>query len=85
MKTTRNTVDTKGIRTVTVKLAPGERVMILNDGIVVPMEQGSTLKVIHNHYNYRLGGQVEDIMAPHVITEANPVYWCSIEQKWVDA
>jgi hypothetical protein len=31
---------------------------------------------------YQLGGQVEDIVQGHVITEARCVFWCSIAQKW---
>lgn len=32
---------------------------------------------------YRLGGQLEDIVQGHVITESNQVSWCSIGQEWV--
>lgn len=31
---------------------------------------------------YRLGGQVEDVVQGHVITDSDAVYWCSIEQRW---
>ena len=31
---------------------------------------------------YRLGGQVEDVVQGHVITESDAVYWCSIGQRW---
>ena len=31
---------------------------------------------------YKLGGQVDDVVQGHVITESNNVYWCSIGQKW---
>ena len=31
---------------------------------------------------YKLGGQVEDVVQGHVITESGAVYWCSIGQKW---
>jgi hypothetical protein len=34
---------------------------------------------------YQLGGQVEDIVAGHIIIDAHPVYWCSASQKWEDA
>ena len=34
---------------------------------------------------YRLGGQVEDIVLGHVITEMRGVYWCSITQNWEQA
>jgi hypothetical protein len=32
--------------------------------------------------HYKLGGQVDDIVKGHVITEAHGVYWCSITQQW---
>lgn len=31
---------------------------------------------------YQLGGQVEDVVQGHVITESDAVYWCSIGQRW---
>lgn len=44
----------------------------------------SLLGIKENHY-YRLGGQVDDIVQSHVITEMKSVYWCSITQKWEEA
>ena len=32
---------------------------------------------------YRLGGQVEDVVQGHVITDSYQVSWCSIGQEWV--
>jgi len=34
---------------------------------------------------YQLGGQVDDIVAGHIIIDCHPVYWCSVSQKWEDA
>ena len=34
---------------------------------------------------YKLGGQVEDVVQGHVITESDAVYWCSIGQNWEEA
>ena len=31
------------------------------------------------------GGQMDDIVQSHVLTEMRGVYWCSITQKWEDA
>ena len=31
---------------------------------------------------YKLGGQVEDIVESHVLTETMQVHWCSIGQRW---
>lgn len=33
---------------------------------------------------YKLGGQVDDIVASHVLQEARRVCWCSISQEWVE-
>ena len=32
---------------------------------------------------YRLGGQVDEVMAGHVITDSDHVVWCSVGQEWV--
>jgi hypothetical protein len=34
---------------------------------------------------YQLGGQVDDVVQGHVITESDAVYWCSIGQRWEEA
>ena len=34
---------------------------------------------------YQLGGQVEDIVQGYVMIDANPVYWCSVTQRWEEA
>jgi hypothetical protein len=34
---------------------------------------------------YKLGGQVDDVVQGHVITESDAVYWCSIGQRWEEA
>ena len=53
--------------------------------VTVELQPGEALAGIHNDRYYRLGGQVEDIVQGHVITEVQPVYWCSISQKWEHA
>ena len=68
MKVTKDFTRKDGVRTVTVQLAVGEKLMAFQE----------------DSY-YRLGGQVDEIMGGYVITEADHVMWCSIEQKWVDA
>jgi hypothetical protein len=50
--------------------------------ITVEVSPGETLFNIHEGTYYRLGGQVDDIVQSHVITEMRGVYWCSITQKW---
>lgn len=32
---------------------------------------------------YKLGGQVDDVVRGHVLTEMDEVTWCSIGQEWV--
>jgi len=43
------------------------------------------LMAINWDKHYKLGGQVDDIVKGHVITEAHGVYWCSITQQWEEA
>lgn len=68
MKIISTRTNKDGSSTITIRLAPGEKAVMVN-----------------TRHHYRLGGQVDDIVASHVLTEAVPVYWCSIEQKWVEA
>ena len=56
------------VRTVTVQLVAGEKLMAFKDDSF-----------------YRLGGQLDEIVGGHVITESEKVYWCSITQKWEQA
>ena len=51
--------------------------------VVVELEPEDKLMSFRDDRFYRLGGQVDDIMAGHVITQSDCTYWCSIEQKWV--
>lgn len=32
---------------------------------------------------YQLGGQMDDVVPGHVLTEARPASWCHLEQKWI--
>jgi hypothetical protein len=50
--------------------------------ITVELSPGETLFNIREGTYYRLGGQVDDVVQSHVITEMRGVYWCSITQKW---
>ena len=68
MKITKDYTRKDGVRTVTVQLAEGERLMAFNE----------------DSY-YRLGGQLDEVVGGYCIIEGKRVYWCSIEQKWVDA
>lgn len=53
--------------------------------ITIDLDKGESLRVVREGHFYQLGGQLEDIVQAHVITEMKRVYWCSIEQKWVQA
>lgn len=51
--------------------------------VVVELEAKDKLVAFQEDRHYRLGGQVEDIVAGHVILEASHTYWCSVAQEWV--
>lgn len=51
--------------------------------VTVEIDSNETLMVFKEGGFYRLGGQVEDVVASHVITEADHVVWCSVTQEWV--
>jgi hypothetical protein len=50
--------------------------------ITVELAPKESLIVIKDGCYYRLGGQIDDIVQSHVITELEQVYWCSITQDW---
>lgn len=51
----------------------------------VKLNPGEQALIIRDGRHYRLGGQVDDIVGGHVLTEAKEVYWCSITQAWVES
>jgi hypothetical protein len=51
--------------------------------VTVVLEPGDKLMCFRDDRYFRLGGQVDEVMAGHVITESEHVVWCSIEQRWV--
>lgn len=52
--------------------------------VTVTLDSDEHLIPICNSGHYKLGSQLDDVVAGHYITEAVPVSWCSIEQKWVE-
>lgn len=50
--------------------------------VTVVLDEGERLMSFSDDKFYRLGGQVEDVVAGHVVTESERVVWCSIEQRW---
>jgi hypothetical protein len=53
--------------------------------MLIEVSPQECLVSVREEEHYRLGGQVEDIVRGHVITEARGVYWCSITQNWEEA
>jgi hypothetical protein len=51
--------------------------------VTVELDTNDKLMAFNDDHFYRLGGQVDEVMAGYVITESDHVVWCSIEQKWV--
>lgn len=69
MKIIKETSTRDGKTRLTVELGAGERVIAIRENML-----------------YRLGQPMEDdVVQAYIISEATPVYWCSIEQKWRDA
>jgi hypothetical protein len=51
--------------------------------VTVEIDADEKLMSFKDDRFYRLGGQVDEVMAGHVITASDRVYWCSIGQEWV--
>lgn len=84
MKLLRSTTNKDGSSTVTVRLQPGEGAVIKNGAAHAIAKKVEPVMVDTQSY-YKLGGQLDMVVEAHVITEATPVYWCSFEQKWLEA
>lgn len=50
--------------------------------MTIELAPGETILIIRQENFYRLGGEVNDVVAGHVLAETRSVYWCSITQKW---
>lgn len=50
--------------------------------VTVELQHNEVLMSFKPSSFYRLGGQVEDVVQGHVITDSDAVYWCSIGQRW---
>jgi hypothetical protein len=50
--------------------------------VTVELDDEDHLMCFREDRYFRLGGQVDDVVAGHVITESDHVVWCSIEQRW---
>lgn len=50
--------------------------------VVVELDTNETLVAFKNDAHYKLGHPVSEVMAAHIITEAERVTWCSASQEW---
>lgn len=50
--------------------------------VTVELDIDEKLMSFKDSRYYKLGGQVEDVVQGHVITESDHVMWCSITQRW---
>jgi hypothetical protein len=50
--------------------------------VTVELDNDDCLLSFKDGAYYRLGGQVEDVVHGHVITESCEVAWCSVSQEW---
>lgn len=48
------------------------------------LEPGERALIVRDDRHYRLGGQVNDVVAGHVLTETTEVSWCSVGQEWAE-
>lgn len=53
--------------------------------LTVELAPGENLIAVKDDKFYRLGGQVEAVVAGHVLTSGYPVVWCSVSQEWVES
>jgi len=52
--------------------------------VVVELDEGEKLIAIQPDSYYQLGYPMnEDVIASHILTDAEEVSWCSLEQKWI--
>lgn len=51
--------------------------------VVVELDANENLVAIRDGSHYKLGHPVCDVMASHVLAEAEQVNWCSVSQEWV--
>lgn len=51
--------------------------------VLVELQPDEKLMAFRDDCFYRLGGQVDDVVQGHVITESDHVVWCSVGQEWV--
>lgn len=50
--------------------------------VVVELDADEEIMAFKNGAHYKLGHPVCEVMAAHIITEAECVTWCSASQEW---
>lgn len=50
--------------------------------VTVELDKDEELMAFRDDAFYRLGQPLDDVVLGHIITDAAPVAWCSISQKW---
>lgn len=50
--------------------------------VTVELDAGETLLAVRDGAHYKLGHPVEEVMAAHILSDAQPVTWCSASQEW---
>lgn len=77
MKVIRQTIKPNGVVRMTIELDPGESLRTCRNG--------QKLVLIDPDQHYKLGEPMsEDVFAGHILADAKPAHWCSLEQKWID-
>lgn len=85
MKIIKSTPRPGGKTRLIIELDADERIQPYKDGEKVAVASKSeTLIAINPDLHYKLGEPLhEDVFAGHIIADAHPAIWCSLEQKWL--
>jgi hypothetical protein len=51
--------------------------------VTVELVPGETLIAINDRLHYQLGEPLDDVLPGHMLSNAVPVYWCPVAQRWV--
>ena len=84
MKIIRSTPKANGVTRLIIELDADEHI-VNYDGdqkVLVAHKDDEFIKIDPSRH-YKLGEPMnEDIIAGHILADASPVSWCSLEQKW---
>ncbi len=51
--------------------------------LIVELDADEDVVPVSAGLHYQLGFPVNDVVGGHIVQDAVPVAWCSVEQKWV--